>query len=108
MRRIGWLGVGLAVGVALGATGLRRSRAAVGSVAPGNAQATFADLDRTVRAFVDDVRVTMVAREADLRSALGIATSDEAVAAHTGVTADNVAANGVTANNEEASARGVR
>ena len=69
MRRLFWLGVGLAVGaLAVRAIGRRAQRLTPGGLAD-SARSSVENLVESVRSFVDDVRDGMAEREAQIHAA---------------------------------------
>jgi hypothetical protein len=70
MRRLFWLGIGVAVGAVV----VRKLVKTAESYSPqglaGSARSGFGELVETVRDFADDVRVAMAEREDDLLAAL--------------------------------------
>lgn len=68
MRRLFWLGIGAAVGVA----GVRKLTRTAEAFTPQGIAGSFAGLGDTVRDFADDVKAAMREREHDLMDALGV------------------------------------
>jgi hypothetical protein len=79
MRRLLWLGIGLAVGALVVRAVSKKARSlAPGSLASSARESAVGVLD-SVRTFVDDVRIGMAEREAEIRAAFaeGIALDDD-------------------------------
>lgn len=78
MRRLFWIGLGGAVGVLV----VRKVQKTADSLSPsgvaGSLRSGLADLTDAVRDFGDEVKVAMLERETDLRTALGL--DDDGVA----------------------------
>jgi hypothetical protein len=70
MRRLFWLGVGLAAGAIVVRTLTKKAEAFTPAGISESLQGTAADLLESVRDFVDEVRVGMAERESELYSAL--------------------------------------
>ena len=73
----------LCLGTAAGVLAVRRASLAAGGYAPEGLQepaaGSFGELGDTVREFVEEVRIAMAEREAELRSALGLDGTHDAV-----------------------------
>jgi hypothetical protein len=69
MRRLLWLGVGLAVGALVVRAVTKRVRALSPQGIAGSVQQSAVGLAGSVRTFVEDVRDGMAEREAEIRSA---------------------------------------
>jgi hypothetical protein len=70
MRRLFWLGVGLAAGAIVVRTLTKKAEAFTPAGISESLQGTAADLLESVRDFVDEVRVGMAERESELYAAL--------------------------------------
>jgi hypothetical protein len=70
MRRLFWLGVGVAVGALVVRKVVRTAESYSPAGLADSARTTISDLVETVREFADDVRVAMAEREDDLLAAL--------------------------------------
>ena len=78
MRRLLWLGVGLAVGGLVFRAMSKKARAFTPQGIAGSVQQSAVGVLDSVRMFVDDVRDAMAEREAEIRSAFeGNLTLDE-------------------------------
>jgi len=69
MRRVFWLGIGLAVGALVFRAVSRKAQAFTPQGIAGSVQQSAVGLLDSVRTFVDDVRDGMAEREAELRHA---------------------------------------
>jgi hypothetical protein len=70
MRRMLWLGIGLAVGALVVRKVTKRARALTPQAVAGSARKSAVGFVESVRTFVDDVRDGMAEREAEIRGAL--------------------------------------
>lgn len=78
MRRLLWLGVGLAVGALVFRAASRKAQAFTPQGIAGSVQQSAVGLLESVRTFVDDVRDGMAERESEIRAAFDAgATLDE-------------------------------
>jgi hypothetical protein len=69
MRRLLWLGVGLAVGALVVRAASKKAKAFTPEGIAGSVQASATGLLDSVRSFVDDVRDGMAEREAEIHAA---------------------------------------
>ena len=69
MRRLLWLGVGLAVGALVVRAVTKKAQQFTPTGIAGSVQQTAAGLRGSVRSFVDDVRDGMAEREAEIHAA---------------------------------------
>jgi hypothetical protein len=69
MRRLLWLGVGLAVGALVVRAASKKAQAFTPEGIAGSVQQSAAGLLESVRSFVDDVRDGMAEREAEIHAA---------------------------------------
>jgi hypothetical protein len=70
MRRLLWLGIGLAVGALVVRAVSKKAQAFTPEGIAGSARQSAAGLLDSVRSFVDDVREGMAEREAEIHAAL--------------------------------------
>jgi hypothetical protein len=70
MRRMLWLGIGLAVGALVVRAVTKKVHALSPSGLAGSARETAVGLADSVRTFVEDVRAGMAEREAEIQAAL--------------------------------------
>jgi hypothetical protein len=70
MKRMLWLGIGLAVGALVVRAATKKARSFTPGGLAASAQETAAGLVDSVRTFVDDVRYGMAEREAEIREAI--------------------------------------
>ncbi|QLQ35231.1 hypothetical protein [Micromonospora robiginosa] len=79
MRRLFWLGIGLAVGVLVVRKATRAAQAYTPAGIAGGLSESAGGLVESVRAFVDDVRISMAEREQEIHEAFarGEAYEDE-------------------------------
>lgn len=78
MKRMLWLGIGLAVGALTVRAVTRRARAFTPGGMADNARKTAGGLVESVRSFVSDVRDGMAEREEQLRTAFAEGTAIDA------------------------------
>lgn len=71
MKRLLWLGVGLAVGALVFRAASRKAQAFTPQGIAGSAQESALGLIDSVRTFVEDVRDAMAEREQEIQSAFG-------------------------------------
>jgi hypothetical protein len=69
MRRLLWLGIGLAVGGLVFRAVTKKAQAFTPQGLAGSVQQSAVGMIESVRTFVDDVREAMVERELEIRSA---------------------------------------
>jgi chromosome condensin MukBEF MukE localization factor len=77
MKRMLWLGIGLAIGALTVRAVTRRARALTPGAMADNARKTAGGLVDSVRSFVADVREGMAEREEQLRTAFAEGTAIE-------------------------------
>ncbi len=70
MRRLFWLGLGIAAGVLVVRTVTRKAQALSPSGLAGSAQVSASRALDSVRTFVEDVRQNMAARELEIQEAM--------------------------------------
>lgn len=75
MRRMLWLGIGLAVGALVVRAVTKKAQAFTPQGLAGSARDTAVGIAGSVRAFVDDVRDGMVEREAEIQAAFADGTT---------------------------------
>ncbi len=80
MKKIFWLGVGIAIG----AIAVRKLSQARGALGPAGLNRAVGALSDSIHNFADAVREGMNERENDLRGALGLEASEAASAAGAG------------------------
>jgi hypothetical protein len=73
VRRLFWLGIGVAVGALV----VRKITKTAQAYTPKGLAGAVADLGESVRAFAADVRVAMAEREDEMLEALGVGELDE-------------------------------
>jgi hypothetical protein len=73
VRRLFWLGIGVAVGVLV----VRRITKTAEAYTPKGLASAVSGLGDTVREFAADVRVAMAEREDEMLDALGVSGADE-------------------------------
>ena len=74
MRRLFWLGIGVAVGVLV----VRKVTKTAEAYTPRGLASAVSGLGDSVREFAADVRLAMAEREEEMLDALGVAAVDEA------------------------------
>lgn len=80
MKKIFWLGIGIAVG----AIAVRKISAAKSAIGPEGLNRAVGMLSDSIHNFADAVREGMNERETDLRVALGVEQAADAAAGRTG------------------------
>ena len=79
MKRMLWLGIGLAVGALVVRAAAKKAQAFTPQVVAGSVRESAGDLLDSVRSFVDDVRDAMAEREQEIHAAFteGVAIDAE-------------------------------